>query len=92
VSLVVDVMLWVAAAVSGDEAKLALDVGRIADAASSVGAAFAVGGKALHRSLRQQLRYSTFCDTMAYLAGFAVALTGADAPSSPRPQLRARRP
>lgn len=84
-------LVWVAAAVTSDEARFALEFARIADAASSVGAAVAVGGRALHRSLRQQLRYSTFCDAMAHLAAFADALTPAGGSSEPRASSRARR-
>jgi MerR family transcriptional regulator, light-induced transcriptional regulator len=85
-------LVWVAAAVSSDEARFALEFARIADAASSVGAAVAVGGRALHRSLRQQLRYSTFCDTMAHLAAFADAFTPAGGAAERGVRSRARRP
>jgi len=85
-------LVWVAAAVNGDQARFACEFARIADAASSVGAAVAVGGRALHRSLRQQLRYSTFCDAMAHLATFADALMATGGASEPEPRSRARQP
>lgn len=83
-------LVWVAAAVSGDDARFAREFARIADAASSVGAAVAVGGRALHRSLRQQLRYSTFCDAMAHLAAFADAQMTARGDAGPERHSRAR--
>jgi MerR family transcriptional regulator, light-induced transcriptional regulator len=83
-------LVWVAAAVNADEARFVREFARIADAASSVGAAVAVGGRALHRSLRRQLRYSTFCDAMAHLAAFADAQTAAGGAAEPAPQSRAR--
>jgi MerR family transcriptional regulator, light-induced transcriptional regulator len=84
-------LVWVAAAVASDEARFALDFSQIADAASAVGAAVAVGGRALHRSLRQQLRYSTFCDAMAHLAAFADAFMPVRGAAEPGAHSRARR-
>jgi len=70
-------LVWLAAAVTTDEERLGHDVARLADVARAAGAAVVVGGRALHRSLRQQLRYSAFCDTMGHLATFADALGAA---------------
>lgn len=85
-------LVWVAAAAAGDEARFVLEFARITDAASSVRAAVAVGGRGLHRALRQQLRYSTSCDAMAHLAAFADAVTATAGAARPAASSRARRP
>ncbi len=38
--------------------------------------AFVVGGNALSDDIRQQMRYSTYCDSMQHLEGFVQTLRG----------------
>jgi MerR family transcriptional regulator, light-induced transcriptional regulator len=83
-------LIWVAVNVTGDEDSFELELNRLAETASSAGAALVVGGRALHRALRQRLRYSTFCDTMGHLAAFATALAAAG--DSPRQGPRSAKP
>jgi hypothetical protein len=38
------------------------------------GTALALGGRALTRELREQIRYSAYCESMSALVGFAESL------------------
>lgn len=49
---------------------------RLHEAATAVGAAVVVGGRALTASIRQQMTYSAYCDTLRHLVAFAESLAG----------------
>jgi len=49
----------------------------LSNACSRIGTALVVGGRALTDDLRQNMSYSSYCDTMQHLEGFAKTLIGA---------------
>ena len=67
-------LFWVSATHIHDEAAFVLEFAKISAAATQRGIALVIGGRALNESLRRELSYSSFCDTMQHLDQFARTL------------------
>jgi len=67
-------LLWLSVSAFASPAELLSDCAQLYVTAAECGAALAVGGRALDESLRQQMRYSTFCDTLRHLVTFVDTL------------------
>lgn len=67
-------LVWLSASSAPDRGELAAGIETVREAASQVGAALAVGGRALTAEIRVDLRYSVFCDTVGHLVEFARAI------------------
>lgn len=63
-----------------DEAKFSADFSRLSEECRVAETALVVGGRALNETLRPQLAYSAFCDTLKQLELFATALLRASKP------------
>ena len=64
-------LFWLSVSYVADESQFLEGFQLLNVAAAEVGTAITVGGFALSEELRQQLRYSAFCDTMQHLEEFA---------------------
>jgi methanogenic corrinoid protein MtbC1 len=76
-----------------DEPKFVADFARLSEECRAAETALVVGGRALNESLRPQLAYSAYCDTLKQLELFAAALLRAgrrSRRSPPRPAPRKR--
>ena len=80
-------LFWLSATHIHDEATFVQDFAKISAAATRCGMALVVGGRALNETLRRELSYSAFCDTMQHLDTFARTLLRASA-SSDQPHAR----
>jgi MerR family transcriptional regulator, light-induced transcriptional regulator len=67
-------LFWLSVSFIDDEDGFLEAVPEIRNATETTGAAFAVGGRALHSALRRQIAYSAFCDTLQHLESFAATL------------------
>lgn len=67
-------LLWLSISAIRDEARFVKEMHDLFTVTQSKGTALAVGGRSLSTDLRQQLRYSVFCDTLQNLADFARTL------------------
>ena len=64
-------LVWLSVSHIDSESAFIEGLAKIHTACCEVGAALAIGGRALHESLRRQINYSAFCDTMRHLDDFA---------------------
>jgi len=64
-------LFWLSVSHVADEGEFVNEFAEIAVACSSVGTSLIVGGRALNETLRRQLTYSAYCDTMKHLETFA---------------------
>jgi MerR family transcriptional regulator, light-induced transcriptional regulator len=69
-------LIWVSVSYIADPALFLREFSTLNQAADEVGAAIVVGGFAMSGVIRQQIRYSAFCDTMQHLEQFANTLRG----------------
>lgn len=78
-------LFWVSVSYIADEPTLVRDFPMLVAAAEEAGAALVVGGFALRDAVREQLRYSAYCDTMQHLVRFAQSLrsVAASPPAAP---------
>ena len=67
-------LFWLSVSHIADPARFLNEFPLLNEAATEVGAAIAVGGFAMQGIVRQQIRYSAFCDTMQHLEEFANTL------------------
>lgn len=72
-------LFWVSVSYLADPILFLREFPALNAAAEEVGAAIVVGGFAMRGEIRQQIRYSAFCDTMQHLEQFARTLRGAAA-------------
>lgn len=70
-------LFWLSVSYIADPALFVRAYPSLHAAAEEVGAAIVVGGFAMRETIRQQIRYSAFCDTMQHLEHFARTLRGA---------------
>lgn len=70
-------LFWVSVSYIADPVVFLQEFPTLNAAAEDVGAAIVVGGFAMRGEIRQQIRYSAFCDTMQHLEQFAHTLRGA---------------
>ena len=68
-------LLWVSVSCIESNSVFLEEYARLYEAATEVGAAIVVGGRALTAELRQQMAYSAYCDTLKHLVTFAATLT-----------------
>ena len=68
-------LLWVSVSCIESNSVFLEEYARLYQAATEVGAAIVVGGRALTAELRQQMAYSAYCDTLKHLVTFAATLT-----------------
>jgi len=74
-------LVWLSISHISEEPAFVRDFALIAAAATRYGKALVVGGRALNETLRRELNYSAFCDTMQHLDRFARTLRTAGSPS-----------
>jgi excisionase family DNA binding protein len=67
-------LCWLSVSHVDDPATFLRDYGALQAAARELGVPIAVGGRMLEAPLREQMRYSAYCDTMTHLVSFAEAL------------------
>lgn len=73
-------LFWLSVSYVRDEERFLEETSELFQAAQESGAALVVGGRALNETIRKQMKYSAFCDTMQHVESFAATLhpTGAD--------------
>lgn len=77
-------LVWLSISTIRDKGRFIQEMNDLFTTAQSTGAALALGGKSLDPELRQQLRYSAYCDTFQHLADFARTLfPPSSTPASP---------
>lgn len=69
-------LFWIAIGAIPAAAPFLKDYDRLSSLADELGVALVVTSRVLTRELRQQMRYSAFCDTLGHLVGFARTLRG----------------
>ncbi len=69
-------LFWIVVGAIPDSAAFLRDYDRLSTLADELGVALVVTSCVLTRELRQQMRYSAFCDTLGHLVGFARTLRG----------------
>lgn len=74
-------LCWLSISHISDTAAFVREFEMISAAATRRGMALVVGGRALNETLRRELNYSAFCDTMQHLDRFARTLLRASIPS-----------
>ena len=67
-------LFWVSVSYIPDEKQFLDDFPKLTEVCEENDVAFAVGGRVLTESIREQLKYSAFCDTMQHLESFARTL------------------
>ena len=67
-------LFWVCVSHVEDPDKFVRDFKSLSEAAESVGAALAVGGRALTEELRPQITFCCYCDTMQHMESFAKSI------------------
>ncbi len=67
-------LFWVSVSYLQDTEAFVKAEAELYQAAAECGTALVFGGAALTRSIREQIRYSTHCDTLQHLAAFAKSL------------------
>jgi MerR family transcriptional regulator, light-induced transcriptional regulator len=72
-------LVWLSVSAIDSPTEFLADCSRLYDTAAQHGVALAVGGRALDESMRHQMRYSAFCDTLGHLVTFVDTLTTAAA-------------
>ena len=75
-------LFWLSISHISDEAAFIQQFAMISAAATHRGTALVVGGRALSETLRRELNYSAFCDTMQHLDRFARTLRSAGSSSA----------
>lgn len=75
-------LFWVSVSHIADPTQFVRSFPELNAAADEVGAAIVVGGFSMRDQIRQQIRYSAFCDTMQHLEEFAKTLRGMKGRSS----------
>lgn len=63
-------LFWLSVSTIGSTEEFIDDCRRIYETAEAAGTAMAVGGRALSEPIRQQIRYSVYCDSLAHLVTF----------------------
>lgn len=64
-------LFWLCVSFIDDPKKFVSDFQPISEACESVGAALAIGGRALTEEIRQQIKFCCYCDKMQHLEQFA---------------------
>lgn len=77
-------LFWLSISHIEDEAVFVREFADISSAATRRGMALVVGGRALNETVRRELKYSAFCDTMQHLDQFARTLRTATSSSTAR--------
>ena len=72
-------VVWVSASYIAEPDRFLVEYKTIYDTAVKRNIAVVVGGKALTESIRQQMEYSAFCDTLRHLVSFAATIYKAPA-------------
>jgi MerR family transcriptional regulator, light-induced transcriptional regulator len=67
-------MFWLSVSTLSDPQTFLQDYGMLYETAGRSGISVVVGGRALVESVRQQMRYAAYCDTLGHLVGFAASL------------------
>ena len=78
-------LFWLSVSYIADELRFVDSVNALFQAAYSTGCAVAIGGQALHPSLRKRIQYSAACDSFRDLEFFARSLH--PAPGQPTPPI-----
>lgn len=78
-------LFWIAIGGISDPPAFIKDYDRMAAQAEELGVALVVTSRVLSRELRQQMRYSAFCDTLGHLVGFARTLRASSVPVEMQP-------
>jgi len=76
-------LFWVSVSFIANETSFITAVNSLFETADATGTALAIGGQALTQSVRKQVQYSTFCESLRDLELFARTLN--PAPSQPTP-------
>ncbi len=84
-------LLWISVSYIESTSAFLDEYARLYDTAAELGAAVAVGGRALTEEIRQQMVYSAYCDTLRHLVTFVATLARA-APPRPMNPADAPRP
>jgi MerR family transcriptional regulator, light-induced transcriptional regulator len=74
-------LVWISVSHVADEPALIRATAELHAAATQLGAALAVGGRAINSELRRRMHFSACCDTMQHLVSFAESLNAATAAS-----------
>lgn len=69
-------LVWISISHVADEPALIRATEELHAAATRLGAALAVGGRAITSELRRRMHFSAYCDTMQHLVSFADSLSG----------------
>lgn len=85
-------LLWVCVSWIRDEQVFVSHALELFEVAKANGAAFVVGGRALVESIRKQIKYTTYCDSMSQLEDFARTLGAAHLGSQVATQTNRRTP
>lgn len=67
-------LLWLSISYISDEPAFVAGINQLFEAAHETGSALAIGGQAVSESLRQQIQYTTFCESFRDLEMFARSL------------------
>lgn len=67
-------LFWLSVSHICDEQRFLEETGQLFQVAQDNAAALVVGGRALNETVRKQMKYSAFCDTMQHLETFAATL------------------
>ncbi len=67
-------LFWISVSHDTEPEKFVRDFQPLSEAAESVGAALAVGGRGLTEDLRKRVKYCCYCDTMQQLETFATTI------------------
>ena len=70
-------LLWLSVSSIRDEERFVAEVNRLHAAATELGTAFVIGGRALTAEIRKQLTYGAYCDTFQHLYAFGRTLLDA---------------
>jgi methanogenic corrinoid protein MtbC1 len=76
-------MVWLSLSHLTEEDSFLEEYGILYEAAERMGVLVALGGRALHSDIRQQMKYSVFCDTLSHLSTFIKALPNEGSASFP---------
>jgi len=82
-------LFWLSVSFIADESAFIAAVNSIFETAHESGTALAIGGQALSQSVRKQVQYSTFCETLRDLELFARTLHPVTSKPTPPPSTEA---
>lgn len=75
-------LFWLSVSVIDDTPCFVNEMNQLFEAARSSGTALAIGGRAIESEIRQNIRYTSFCDLMEHMEEFASTLRESDLRSS----------